>query len=65
MGKAKKRGFNLKQKNQYTNISRKDAIEEVVKLLKAKEDASYLITLFGLSEEELLEAGADYENLQC
>ena len=64
MGKAKKRGFNLKQKNLYTNITRKEAIEEVVRLLKLKEDANYLMTLFGLTEEELLEAGADYELLQ-
>ena len=63
MGKAKKRGFNLKQKNQYTNITRKDAIKEAVKLLEAKDDANYLISLFGLTEEELLEGGADYENL--
>ena len=64
MGKAKKRGFNLKQKNLYTNITRKEAIEEVVRLLKLKEDANYLMTLFGLTEEELLVAGADYELLQ-
>jgi hypothetical protein len=64
MGKAKRRGFNLKQKNLYTNITRKEAIEEVIRLLNQKEDANYLITLFGLTEEELLEAGADYEHLQ-
>ena len=64
MGKAKKRGFNLKQRQPYTNITRDDAITEVVQLLNAKEDASYLISLFGLSAEELLEAGADYEHLQ-
>lgn len=64
MGKAKKRGFNLKQRKPYTNITRSDAISEAVQLLNSKEDASYLISLFGLSEEELLEAGADYEHLQ-
>ena len=63
MGKAKKRGFNLKQKNLYTNITRSEAIKETIKLIEAHEDTSYLISLFGLTEEELLEAGANYEDL--
>ena len=54
MGKAKKRGFNLKQKNLYTNITRSEAIKETIKLIEAHEDTSYLISLFGLTEEELL-----------
>ena len=61
MGKAKKRGFNLQQKNPYTNISRKTAIQETMRLWNEGEDASYLISLFGLTQEELLEAGGDYE----
>lgn len=63
MGKAKKRGFNRQQKNAYTNISRQDAINETVRLIEAKEDSSYLVSLFGLTEEELLEAGAKYEDI--
>lgn len=63
MGKAKRRGFNLKVRKSYTNISRKDAIEEVMQLLKDGQDAGFLITLFGITLEEMLEAGADYEFL--
>ena len=63
MGKAKRRGFNLKVKKTYTNISRKEAIEEVIELLKAEQDASFLISLFGLTLEEMLESGAEYEFL--
>lgn len=63
MGKAKRRGFNLQQKNLYTNISRADAITEAVKLYESGQDAGYLVSLFGLTLEELLEAGGDYELL--
>ena len=63
MGKAKKRGFNLKQKISYTNISREEAINEVIELLKNGQDATALTSLFGLTQEEMLEAGADYELL--
>lgn len=63
MGKAKKRGFNRQQKNLYTNITRQDAIKETIKLIEANEDTSYLVSLFGLTEEELLEAGAKYEDI--
>ena len=63
MGKAKRRGFNLQQKNQYTNISRADAITEAIRLYEIGQDAEYLVGLFGLTLEELLEAGGDYELL--
>lgn len=63
MGKAKRRGFNLQQKNQYTNISRADAITEAIRLYEIGQDAGYLVGLFGLTLEELLEAGGDYELL--
>ena len=61
MGKAKKRGFNLQLKKQYSNITRADAIKETIRLCENGEDTSYLVSLFGLTQEELLEAGADYE----
>ena len=43
MGKAKRRGFNLQQKNQYTNISRADAITEAIRLYEIGQDAGYLV----------------------
>lgn len=66
MGKAKKRSFQLGINNKITNITRENAVEEVLKLLKyedSKKDSYELITLFGMSAEELLEAGASYETV--
>lgn len=67
MGKAKKRSLHLGINDRVTNLSRQEAIEEVLKLLKQKNghnDACCLITLFGLSAEELLEGGASYETVK-
>lgn len=62
MGKAKKRSFQLGIYNQFSSLSREDAVKEVVKLLEENSrEADNLITLFGMSAEEILEAGASYE----
>ena len=62
MGKAKKRSFQLGIYDQFSTMSRENAIKEVVKLLENGDDkAESLITLFGLSAEEILEGGASYE----
>lgn len=45
-------------------MTRENAIKEVVKRFKNNEDALDLITLFGLSAEELLEGGALYEEIK-
>lgn len=64
MGKAKKRGFRRGDLDDFYKLSREEAVREVVKLLKEDDNnAISLITLFGLSAEELLEAGADYEEV--
>ena len=64
MGKAKRRSIALGRHNQISNLSRSDAIISVVEKLSKQEDVSELITLFGLSAEELLEAGANYEDIK-
>ena len=64
MGKAKRRSIALGRHNQIYNLSRNDAIISVVEKLSKQEDVSELITLFGLSAEELLEAGANYEDIK-
>ena len=64
MGKAKSRSINLGKHNQIPKMSRNDAIKEVVNRFKRNEDAIELITLFGLSAEELLEGGALYEEVK-
>ncbi len=62
MGKAKKRSLHLGINDRFSNLSREDAIEEVVDMLKKGDNDVYgLITLFGLTAEEILEGGASYE----
>lgn len=62
MGKAKKRSFHLGINDRVSNLSREDAVKIVAsELVNGTEDVYGLITLFGLSAEELLEAGASYE----
>lgn len=63
MGKSKARIFRKGINDQIPRISRADAISETVKLLETKNinDAKSLITMFGLSAEEILEAGGSYE----
>ena len=65
MGKAKKRSIALGRHNQLTNLSREDAISIVLEKIKNNDDAEDIISLFGLSAEELLEAGADYESIKA
>lgn len=64
MGKAKNRSFSLGKHQQIPFMTRENAIKEVVKRFKNNEDALDLITLFGLSAEELLEGGALYEEIK-
>lgn len=62
MGKSKKRSIYLGKNDQFSRLSRTEAVKTVVGMLKEDDKEAYgLITLFGLSAEELLEAGADYE----
>lgn len=62
MGKAKKRSFQKGINDRISNLSRENAVIMVVDMLKKGcTDVYSLITLFGLSAEELLEAGASYE----
>ena len=45
-------------------MTRESAVKEVVRRFKNNEDVLDLITLFGLSAEELLEGGALYEEVK-
>lgn len=67
MGKSKKRIFN-KNKISGTSIRREDAISDVLKSIKSNvldTDTKNLLSLFGISAEELAEAGATYEELKA
>lgn len=62
MGKSKKRIIYKGKNEQFVNITREEAIKEAVGFVNSGDKEAYsIITLFGLSAEELLEAGANYE----
>lgn len=64
MGKAKRRSINLGKHKPIVNMTRNEAILEVVKRFKHNENVLDLVTMFGLSAEELLEGGALYEEVK-
>lgn len=65
MGKAKKRIIHRGKNEQFTNLSRTEAVKDVVDMLKSGDKEAYsLITLFGMTAEEVLEAGASYETVK-
>ncbi len=45
-------------------MTRDEAVREVVKRFKRNENVLELVTMFGLSAEELLEGGALYEEVK-
>ena len=63
MGKAKRR--NLKQgiNDKFRYLTRESALESVIKNIENREEVIDTITLFGFSAEEMLEAGATYEDI--
>ena len=64
MGKAKKRSLHLGINDRFSKLSRDEAVETVVEMLESGDKDVYaLITLFGLTAEEILEAGASYESV--
>ena len=68
MGKAKKRILHKTNSNHY--MTRESAVNKVCdiinkSIIKESNTVSDLITLFGLSAEELSEAGVPYENLMA
>ncbi len=63
MGKSKTRIFRKGKNDLIAKISRQDALMDAASMLNSRRniEAYNLITMFGLSAEELLEAGAGYE----
>jgi hypothetical protein len=63
MGKSKTRILRKGKNNQITNMSRENAVDKTAEFLNTNNipDAIDLITMFGLTAEEILEAGASYE----
>ncbi len=67
MGKSKTRILRKGINNQITKMTREDAVAEAAKYLDNNlvNDAKDLITMFGLTAEEILEAGASYESVKA
>lgn len=65
MGKSKSRIFRKGINDQFTSMTRETAVTETAKFLNARNitEAHNLITMFGLTAEEILEAGASYESV--
>ena len=63
MGKAKRRSLNQGINNKFQYMTRESALDSVVKNIDKKHDIIDTITLFGFSAEEILEAGAEYEDV--
>ena len=66
MGKAKKRNFNKNSFEKGTTFKRSDVISQIITDIRNKklsDDTKNFITLFGITTEELSEAGATFEEL--
>lgn len=66
MGKAKKRNFNKNSFEKGTTFKRSDVISQIITDIRNKklsDETKNFITLFGITTEELSEAGATFEEL--
>ena len=63
MGKSKRRSLKQGLHDRFPYKTRESALNEVVKKQEEKKDVMDTITLFGFSAEEMLEAGAAYEDV--
>ena len=62
MGKSKNRIIYRGDNQQFLNFSRIEAIKQTIEMIRNNDKNAYpIITLFGLTAEELLENGANYE----
>ncbi len=68
MGKSKKRIFNKITEEKGSVLKRKEAIEKVlfdIKNKKINSETIKYINLFGITVEELLESGGQYEEISA
>lgn len=63
MGKAKRRNLSNGVKDKFSYITREEALKQVVENIENKDKVIDTITLFNFSAEEILEAGAAYEDV--
>ena len=65
MGKSKRRSLNQGINNKFQYMTRESALDSVIKNMDNKNEVIDTITLFGFSAEEMLEAGAEYEDVMA
>lgn len=65
MGKAKSRNLSRGINDKFKYMTRESALDNVVKNMNNKNEVIDTITLFGFSAEEMLEAGAEYEDVMA
>ena len=65
MGKAKSRSLSRNIRDKFSYMTRESALESVVRNMDDKEKIIDTITLFDFSAEEILEAGAEYEDVMA
>jgi hypothetical protein len=65
MGKAKRRNLNHGINDKFKYMTRESALDSVIKNMDNKNEVIDTITLFGFTAEEMLEAGAEYEDVMA
>ena len=65
MGKSKWRSLNQGINNKFQYMTRESALNSVIKNMDNKNEVIDTITLFGFTAEEMLEAGAEYEDVMA
>ncbi len=65
MGKAKRRNLKQEINDKFKYMTRESALNTVIKNIDHKNEIIDTITLFGFTAEEMLEAGAEYEDVMA
>ncbi len=65
MGKSKRRILNHGINDKFSYMTRESALESVIQNIEDKNKVIDTITLFGFTAEEMLEAGAAYEDVMA
>ena len=65
MGKAKKRSFNHGINDKFPYMTRESALNSVINNIENTSEVLDTIILFGFTAEEMLEAGASYEDVMA
>ena len=65
MGKSKSRSLNRNVNDKFKYMTRESALNTVVNHMNNKKEIIDMVTLFDFTAEEMLEAGAEYEDVMA